>query len=71
MSNFLSFRPDVEIPITVTPPEVELSIIKRLGKPKFYVSNNDFFEVMQKIYKNSSMKAISVLKKAEEEKWSH
>ena len=60
MTNFFSFRSDKKIVTKVREPEVELSIIKRLGKPKFWVSNNDFNMVMEKIYKTASKKAIDI-----------
>jgi len=57
MNNFFSFRSDKKIVVRVKEPEVEMSIIRRLGKPKFWVSNNDFNEVMEKIYKTASKQA--------------
>jgi len=60
MSNFFSFRTDARLSITVREPEVEMSIIKRLGKPKFWVSNNDFSTVMEKIYKTVSANARKI-----------
>ena len=54
MSNFFDFRSDTKPIIKVGEPEVEMSIIRRLGKPKFWVSNNDFDIVMEKIYKTAS-----------------
>ncbi len=54
MDNFFSFRTDEKIAIKIKEPEVEMSIIKRLGKPKFWISNNDFSPVMEKIYKTVS-----------------
>lgn len=57
MNNFFSFRSDKRVAVRVKEPEVEMSIIRRLGKPKFWVSNNDFNEVMEKIYKAASKKA--------------
>ncbi len=60
MSNFFSFRTDARLSIMVREPEVEISIIKRLGKPKFWVSNNDFSTVMEKIYKTVSANARKI-----------
>lgn len=60
MNNFFSFRSDKKIIIKVKEPEVEMSIIKRLGKPKFWVSNNDFNMVMEKIYKTASKRAREI-----------
>lgn len=57
MENFFQFRTDKKIQIRIEPPDTELIIIKRLGKPKFWVSNNDFYEIMGKIYNLSSRKA--------------
>ena len=57
MENFFQFRTDKKIHIRIRPPDTELIIIKRLGKPKFWVSNNDFLEIMDKIYAISSGKA--------------
>ncbi len=57
MDNFFSFRSDTKLIIAVKDPEVELGIIKRLGKPKFWVSNNDFNQVMEKIYATASRRA--------------
>ena len=48
--------------VKISEPEVELSIIKRLGKPKFWVSNNDFYEAMGKIYGAASRKALEICK---------
>lgn len=55
--DIFSNRTDNKIIIVVKNPEVDMSIIKRLGKPKFWVSNNDFNEIMEKIYKNASKNA--------------
>jgi len=52
MESFFNSRSKKKIIIRVNPPDVESSILKRLGKPKFWVSNNDFYETMGKIYKN-------------------
>lgn len=60
MSNFFNFRTDARLSITVRAPEIEMSIIKRLGKPKFWVSNNDFSTVMEKIYKTVSANARKI-----------
>lgn len=60
INNFFSFRSDKKIAPKVIEPEVEMSIIKRLGKPKFWVSNNDFNLVMEKIYKTASKKAMEI-----------
>ena len=60
MTNPFSFRPGRKIIIRVKEPEVEMSIIKRLGKPKFWVSNNDFNAVMEKIYKTASKRALEL-----------
>ena len=58
MDNFFNFKTEKKIIITVRQPDVEMSIIKRLGKPKFWVSNNDFFETVEKIYTKASSKAL-------------
>ncbi|MBS3096480.1 hypothetical protein J4480_03505 [Candidatus Woesearchaeota archaeon] len=63
MENFFQFRTDKKIQIRIEPPDTDLIIIKRLGKPKFWVSNNDFYEIMGKIYTLSSRKAIDTLLK--------
>lgn len=60
MDNFFSFRTNAKLNIKVKEPEVEMSIIQRLGKPKFWVSNNDFNAVMGKIYKTASKKAREI-----------
>ncbi|MFH0874597.1 MAG: hypothetical protein V1859_01575 [archaeon] len=60
MKNFYSFRTKANIHIAIQQPEVEMSVIKRLGKPKFYVSNNDFDEIMGKMYKTASKKALDI-----------
>ena len=60
MDNFFSFRSDAKIVIAVKEPEVEMSIIKRLGKPKFWVSSNDFNLIMEKIYKTASRRAREI-----------
>ena len=60
MDNFFSFRSDAKIVIAVKEPEVEMSIIKRIGKPKFWVSNNDFNLIMEKIYKTASRRAMEI-----------
>ncbi|MFH1637213.1 MAG: hypothetical protein ABIB71_02190 [Candidatus Woesearchaeota archaeon] len=60
MNNFFSFRSDTKLTIKVKEPEVEMSIIKRLGKPKFWVSNNDFNFVMERMYKISSKNVRSI-----------
>ena len=56
IENFFQFRTDKKINIRIEPPDTDLIIIKRLGKPKFWISNNDFYEVMGEIYKTSSIK---------------
>lgn len=56
--NFFNFSSKKNIIIPVSQPEVQLSIVKRLGQPKFWVSNNDFYEVMEKIYKKASAAAL-------------
>ena len=58
MESFFNSRSKKKIIIRVTPPDVETSILKRLGKPKFWVSNNDFYETMGKIYKRASKAAL-------------
>jgi len=63
MENFFQFRTDKKIQIRIEPPDTDLIIIKRLGKPKFWVSNNDFYKIMGKIYTLSSRKAIDTLPK--------
>lgn len=63
MSGHYSFKTEEEIAIKVIPPEVELSIIRRLGKPRFYISENNFFELMGKIYNTASKKAMETLRK--------
>ena len=60
MDNFFSFRSDAKIITAVKEPDVEMSIIKRLGKPKFWVSNSDFNLVMEKIYKTASKRAREI-----------
>ncbi len=60
MKNFFSFSSDEKIVIKVEEPEVEMSIIKRLGIPKFWVSNNDFNAVMEKIYKSASKRSREI-----------
>ena len=57
MDNFFIFRTGSRIIIEVKNPEVEMGIIRRLGKPKFWVSNNDFNETMEKLYKTASKNA--------------
>jgi len=57
MDNFFTFRTGNKIIIKVKDPEVDMSIIRRLGKPKFWVSNNDFNATMEKIYKSASQNA--------------
>ncbi|MEK6864551.1 MAG: hypothetical protein AABX27_04610 [Nanoarchaeota archaeon] len=66
MKDFFSFNSDAKIVITVREPEVEMSILRRLGKPKFWVSNNDFNIVMEKIYKTASKNAMAIFKSREE-----
>ncbi len=71
MDNLFSFRSNERMVITIKNPEVELGIIKRVGKPKFWVSNNDFNSVMEKIYTTASKRAREIyynsLKKSQEE----
>ncbi len=67
MSDFFSFRSDAKIIITVAEPEVEMSIVKRLGKPKFWVSDNNFDAVMEKIYKTASKRAREIYSAAAKE----
>ncbi|MCK5282263.1 MAG: hypothetical protein KAK00_02545 [Nanoarchaeota archaeon] len=57
MEQFYEFKPEKKINIKIKEPEIDLSIIKRLGKPKFWVSENDFNKVMEKIYKTASKNA--------------
>jgi len=63
MENFFQFRTDKKIQIRIEHPDTDLIIIKRLGKPKFWVSNNDFYETMGRIYTQSSRKAREVFTK--------
>lgn len=58
MDNFFNFKTKKKILITVRQPDIEMSIVKRLGKPKFWVSNNDFFETAGKIYTKASSTAL-------------
>ena len=60
MDDYFNFRTDAKLNIKIKEPEVEMSIIKRLGKPKFWVSNNNFDEVMEKIYQTASKKAREI-----------
>lgn len=60
MTEFFKFNSDEKLNIKIKEPEVEFSIIKRLGKPKFFVSNNDFNEIMEKIYRAASKRAIEL-----------
>jgi len=57
MEQFYEFKPEKKINIKIKEPEIDLSIMKRLGKPKFWVSENDFNKVMEKIYKIASKNA--------------
>ncbi|MFH1439076.1 MAG: hypothetical protein ABIG89_00800 [Candidatus Woesearchaeota archaeon] len=57
MDQFYEFKPEKKANIKIKEPEVEFSIIKRLGKPKFWVSENDFDKLMEKIYKIASKNA--------------
>ncbi len=57
MNNSFSFRTDTKLIIKVKDPDVEMSIIRRLGKPKFWISNNDFNKIMENIYKTASKNA--------------
>ncbi|MBU2638130.1 MAG: hypothetical protein KJ955_04100 [Nanoarchaeota archaeon] len=66
MKDFFSFNSDAKIAITVREPEVEMSILRRLGKPKFWVSNNDFNLVMEKLYKAASKNAMAIFKSRNE-----
>jgi len=67
MTDFYSFRKTSTPVIRIEEPEVELSIIKRLGKPKFWVSENDFDIIMGKIYKTASKRARELYYAAIEE----
>lgn len=58
MDNFFNFKIKKKILITVRQPDVEMSIIKRLGKPKFWISNSDFFETVGKMYTKASSNAL-------------
>lgn len=60
MKDSFSCQSDKKIIIKVRGPQVEMSIINRLGKPKFWVSDNDFFEVMKKIYGTASRRAREI-----------
>jgi uncharacterized Zn finger protein len=40
--------------IVLTIPDIDMSLIKRLGKPKFWISLNDFDKSMELIYKSAS-----------------
>ena len=57
MEEFYEFNPEKNANIKIKKHEIELSIIKRLGRPKFWVSENDFEKVMEKIYKKASKAA--------------
>lgn len=58
MDNFFNFQTKKKLFITVRQPDVEMSIIMRLGKPKFWISNSDFFETIEKMYKKASSSAL-------------
>ena len=58
MANFFNFSSKPKVLIRVIPPEVEMCIIKRLGKPKFWISSLDFNETMAKIYRKASSAAL-------------
>ncbi|MEW5896200.1 MAG: hypothetical protein AB1668_00775 [Nanoarchaeota archaeon] len=58
MANFFNFSSKPGALISVVAPEAGLSIIKRLGKPKFWVSNQEFNEIMEKIYHHASSAAL-------------
>ncbi len=58
MANFFNFSSKPKVLIRVIPPEVEMSIIKRLGKPKFWTSTMDFNQIMGKIYNKASVAAL-------------
>ena len=58
MDNFFNFKTGKKTIISVRQPDIEMSIIKRLGKPKFWISNNDFFETVEKIYTNAYSNAL-------------
>jgi hypothetical protein len=65
LEDFFCFRTDERISITVRTPEIDLSLIRRLGKPKFWVSGNDFDMLMEKIYKTTSKRAQEMLFESE------
>lgn len=58
MNNFFNFQSKKRGFICVKPLDAQMSIIKRLGKPRFWVSQSDFFEIMDKIYKTASESAL-------------
>ncbi len=58
MDNFFNFKTKKKILVTVRQPDVEMSIVTRLGKPKFWISNSDFFETMEKMYTKASSSAL-------------
>ena len=58
MANFFNFSSKPKVLIRVVPPEVEMSIIKRLGRPKFWISSRDFNETMARIYHKASLAAL-------------
>lgn len=58
MDSFFNFKSEKKIVISVRQPDVEMSIIKRLGKPKFWISSSDFFETAEKIYTKASSNAL-------------
>lgn len=58
MNSFFNNNTNKKLCINISPPDVEMSIIKRLKKPKFWISNNDFYELMGKLYKVTSSRAL-------------
>jgi hypothetical protein len=70
MPNFFNFASDKRMILRVIPPDVEACILKRLGKPRLWVSNSDFCEIMERIYKKASVSAFEsyYLQKSGEER---
>ncbi|WP_424357106.1 SWIM zinc finger family protein [Methanocella sp. MCL-LM] len=60
LASFWAGEGDSHVSFEISPPEVNAAIIKRLGTPTFWVSNEDFGSLMSKLYAEISRRAADV-----------
>ncbi|CAJ35101.1 SWIM zinc finger family protein [Methanocella arvoryzae] len=60
LASFWAGEGDSHVSFDIAPPEVNAAIMKRLGTPTFWVSNEDFGKLMSKVYAEISRRAADV-----------